>query len=196
VVSAGSVVSDIVSVEWEGDLDAYSEVTMTLSVLVDAYFEGPLTNTAVIDHPSLLEPVVVYAVAYITDDPVLQIWKTASPDPVKRGNQLLYTLKVENLGQQATGLVITDTIPNNTTYIQGSASSGGTFQSNQIQWEPSVLDALEKQTYSFRVSADSGPEIINQYYGVRSADGSVALGEPLITKVSGGGMIYLPMIAR
>jgi uncharacterized repeat protein (TIGR01451 family) len=196
IASAGAVVSDIVSVEWEGDLDAYSSVTMTLSVLVDAYYEGPLTNTAVIDHPSLLEPVVVDAVAYITDDPVLHIWKKASPDPVKRGEELLYTLNVENLGQQATGLVITDTIPDNTTYVQGSASSGGTFQNNQIQWESSVLDALEKQTFSFRVSADSGPEIINQYYGVKSVGGFVAIGEPLVTKVSGGGMIYLPLIVR
>ena len=80
-------------------------------MLVDPYFEGAITNTVVITHPSLKHDVNLAVTSYVTNDPVLQITKTASPDPVHIGTELVYTLRVTNLGQQATELVVTDTIP-------------------------------------------------------------------------------------
>ena len=134
VASAGSLTSDIVSLEWMGDVASNSEQLITFTVMVDDFFEGVVTNTATITHTSLKQDVVITAVAYITDKPVLRISKIATPDPVLVGNPLLYQIQVTNLGQQATLLVITDTIPANTSYIFGSASSGGQLVGDTVQW--------------------------------------------------------------
>lgn len=194
-VSAGTLVSDIVSLEWTGSVAAYAEEIITMTVVVDPGYEGPVTNTAVINHPSLLEPVTVEAVAYITDNPVLEIRKSASPDPVFAGDELLYTIRVTNLGQQATELVVTDTIPVNGTYIAGSASSGGMLVGNQVRWQIPVLEAEETRTFFFRVKAGGGREIVNADYGVTSAEGATAIGTPVTTTIRGG-ILFLPVIRR
>lgn len=139
VASAGQIITDIVSLTWIGDLAPYSSELITFSVLVDSDFSGAVTNTAAITHASLREEVLVKAVAYVTDKPVLQIKKVATPDPVIVHGELLYTIEVINLGQQATNLVITDVIPANTEYIINSASSGGQLIGNSIQWQIPVL---------------------------------------------------------
>lgn len=192
-VSSGTLISDIVSVEWTGSVDAYSSETITMTVLVDPGYEGPITNTAVIDHPSLLEPVTVDAVAYITDDPVLEISKSASPDPVGAGEELLYTIRVTNLGQQATDLVITDTVPANGTYVADSATGSGMLVGDQVRWQIPVLEPEETRTFSFRVEVGGGREIVNEFYGIRSAEGVSAVGPPVTTTIRGGAT-YLPLL--
>lgn len=197
IASAGQIISDIVSVEWTGNVAPFSEEVITLTVLVDDNYEGAITNTAEINHPSLLEPVTVQAVAYITDDPVLTISKQATPDPVEEGTELLYTIQVNNLGQQATQLVVTDTIPVNTTYVPGSASGNGQLVGDMIRWQVPVLESDKQRTFTFRVTVDDGEIITNELYGVRSAEGIVALGQPVMTPVFRRSTeIYLPIILK
>jgi uncharacterized repeat protein (TIGR01451 family) len=194
-VSAGTLISDIVSVAWKGSVDAFSVKTIMMTVLVDPGFEGPVKNTAVIDHPSLLEPVTVEAVAYITFDPVLMITKSASPDPVMVGDELLYTIRVSNLGQQATGLIITDTLPSNGTYVAGSGTAGAILADGQVRWQTPVLGPHESRNFSFRVTVGAGKEIVNDHYGVTSAEGISATGPPVTTTIRGG-LIYMPFAFR
>ncbi|HET7089405.1 MAG TPA: hypothetical protein VFL17_12220 [Anaerolineae bacterium] len=196
VASAGSVVSDIVTVRWTGNVDAFSSQVVTFTVRVDPGYRGPVTNTATISHSSLLTPVVVQAVAYITDLPVLFISKSASPDPVAAGSDLNYTIRVVNAGQQATGLVITDVIPTNTTYVAGSASANGQLVGNQLRWEVPVLKSGESQALAFRVKVESGQEVVNRLYAVKSAEGITSLGAPVVTRVTRGNKIYLPIVMR
>jgi len=197
VASAGTVLSDIVSVQWTGNVAAYSEERITLTVQADPGYDGPLTNTAVITHPDLLRPVTVTAVAYVTTDPVLQIRKTASPNPARAGEDLRYTIHVVNLGQQATQLVITDAVPAETTYVAGSATAGGQLMGNTLRWQTSVLDPGQSRTYAFEVTVGHGRQVVNEAYGVRSAEGATARGEPLITPITGGVPdIHLPVILR
>jgi uncharacterized repeat protein (TIGR01451 family) len=192
VATAGNVVSDIVSLMWTGSVAPFAEELITLTVLVDDEYSGPLTNTVVITHPDLLEPVSKDAVAYITDRPVLRIMKTASPDPVAVDETLEYTLKVINLGQQATGLVITDVVPSNVTY-----ESGGALSSGVVEWSHAALDAGESIAFSFRVTVDSGDQVVNADYAVECAEGERAVGEPVITTIQRAGTgIYLPLILR
>lgn len=192
--SAGQVVSDIVSIRWTGNVGPLSSEVVTFTVLVDEDFQGVITNTAVISHADLLNEVEVYAVAYITEKPVLCITKSASPDPVEKGGVLGYTIHVANLGQQATGLVITDAIPANTTYITGS---GGELVGDWVQWEIPVLKPGEGQAFAFQVTVGGGSEVLNDRYAVRCAEGVVAEGRPVTTRVAGGGhFIYLPLILR
>jgi uncharacterized repeat protein (TIGR01451 family) len=199
VASAGTVTSDIVSIRWEGDVAALSSEVVTFTVLVDEDYSGPVTNTAVISHPDLLDEIVVEAVAYITDLPVLQISKSASPDPVPQNGELHYRISVVNLGQLATGLVITDAIPDNTTYVADSATAGGEYSavSDQVRWEIEFLEPGEMRSLGFDVTV-ANVDVINERYVATCAEGVVAVGEPVMTPIRGGegGMIYLPLVLR
>lgn len=196
-VSSGQLISDIVSLHWTGDVGAYSEEVITLTVLVDPGYSGAITNTAVISHPDLVEEVTVQAVAYATNDPVLRISKSASPSPVRSGQNLEYTIRVTNLGQQATGLVISDTIPAGVTYVAGSASSGGVLLVDHVQWPLSVLEPGQSKDLFFSVKVGDGQIVINEAYGVSSAEGVSSQGTPVVTRIVGGKrFVYLPTILR
>ena len=194
--TSGKVISDIVSVDWTGSVGPLSEELITLRVLVDDGYEGPITNTAVIHHSSLQEDLTVEAVAYITDEPVLRITKQASPDPVRTGGELLYTIQVENLGQQASELVISDTIPAETSFVPYSASGNGQLVGDAVVWSHPVLPAGEKLVFTFRVKVGGVESITNSAYGVTSAEGITAYGDPVVTRVVGGPRIYLPVVRR
>src|SRR3989442_11054596 len=57
--------------------------------------------------------------------PVLVDSASDAPDPVAAGGNLTYTLSYSNTGNaNATGVVLTDTVPANTTFV--SATAGGT----------------------------------------------------------------------
>jgi uncharacterized repeat protein (TIGR01451 family) len=183
IASAGTLISDIVSLEWTGDLAPYSEQLITFTTVVDDYFKGVVTNTATITHSSLSQPVEIYAVAYITDEPVLRITKKATPDPVAGGGTLLYQIEVTNLANQATQLTISDTVPGNTFYVPDSASSGGQLVGNTVQWTFPVLNHAEALPLTFQVVVFAGREVTNADYSVGCAEGATAHGEPVITRV-------------
>jgi uncharacterized repeat protein (TIGR01451 family) len=55
----------------------------------------------------------------------LLVRKSDSPDPVRVGAQLTYTIGVENLGPTpATGVTVTDSLPNGVDLVSASSSSG------------------------------------------------------------------------
>jgi uncharacterized repeat protein (TIGR01451 family) len=193
--SAGSLVSDIVSLNWEGDVAGNSEEVITFTLLIDPFFDGVLTNTVFIDHPSLQQPVQKSAVTHVTDKPVLQITKTASPDPVSPGEELTYQIKVENLGQQATVIVVTDTLPANTELVMGSVTAGGQLQGDTLRWTTLFLPPGESRTYSFKVTVLGGKQVINDRYRVSCAEGVSARGEPVYTDVDTN-LLFMPAVFR
>jgi uncharacterized repeat protein (TIGR01451 family) len=197
VASGGEIISDIVSIHWTGGVGAFSSEVVTFTVLVDPDHQGPITNTAVISHPSLLNAVTVHAVAYVTEGPVLYITKSASPDPVEKDAELLYAIHVINLGQQATSLVITDTVPADTEYVPGSATASGQLVGEQVRWEIPVLMAGDSRTVEFRVTVRGRRQVVNELYGVTCAEGVTAAGAPVTTRIAGGGgPVYLPLVLR
>jgi uncharacterized repeat protein (TIGR01451 family) len=55
----------------------------------------------------------------------LEVLKADTPDPVLVGAPLTYTIQVANLGPQAaTGVVVTDELPTQTTFVSATATSG------------------------------------------------------------------------
>jgi uncharacterized repeat protein (TIGR01451 family) len=195
IASTGTVLSDIVSLSWRGNVAAYSTERITMTVLVDEDYEGPVTNTAIIKHPSLKENLSIFAVAYITNDPVLFIEKFDKPDPVRVGNELQYTIRVTNLGQQASELVVTDTIPINTLFVVGSASSGGKLLGNTLTWEFPVLTPGESRELTYSVRVLGGEVVVNDQYGVTCAEGVSAKGKPVTTIVILR-RHFLPLVAK
>jgi len=56
----------------------------------------------------------------------LRITKSDSPDPVRVGSNLTYTLGVENLGpDQATGVTVTDNLPKGVDLVSATGPAGG-----------------------------------------------------------------------
>jgi uncharacterized repeat protein (TIGR01451 family) len=199
VVSAGQVTSDIVSIRWEGDVAGLSSEVVTFTVLVDEDYQGPVTNTAVISHADLLNEVIVQAVAYVTDKPVLRITKSDWPDPVQENGVLHYKIIVSNRGQQATKLVISDTVPANTTIITDSITAGGKFDAagGLVQWASDFLAPGKSRAFEFHVTVEGGDEVVNERYGVRCAQGVAAQGEPVVTRITEGKKrIYLPVVMK
>ena len=168
-----------------------------MTVLVDPDFKGAITNTALISHPDLLQEIMVDAVAYITDEPILRITKSASPDPVPADSALKYTIRVVNLGQLATSLIITDAIPIGASYVPDSTSGGGILEDDILVWNTPLLQPGEDSYYTFQVEVGNGSEVINDRYGVISAEGVSATGDPVVTVIIGGIQnIYLPILSK
>ncbi|MFN2132063.1 MAG: DUF11 domain-containing protein, partial [Anaerolineae bacterium] len=137
--------------------------------------------------------------AHATEEPVLSISKSASPDPVRRGSELRYTLHVSNLGQPATELVILDPIPEGTTYVPDSATDGGRLEGGAMRWAILDLGAGESRTFAFSVTVVDASEVVNSAYSVACAEGIEAIGEPITTEVTIGGgsrIVYLPVVTR
>ncbi len=94
---------------WSGDVGFDSSVFITLTVDVEGTFEGVIVNQAEISHPDIGDPVVVSAETVVTDDPLLAITKTSTPEKPGPGKLLTYMLEVTNVGQPANGLQLTVT---------------------------------------------------------------------------------------
>jgi uncharacterized repeat protein (TIGR01451 family) len=200
IATSGQIISDIVSIKWTGDVGAFSSELVTFTVLVDDGFEGTITNTAVISHTSLAEEIWISAQTNVTDKPILQITKQATPGPVEIGDEIQYQILVQNRGQKALGLSVVDEIPNNTSFVEGSANLGGLLSGDQVQWHWPILDQNESKTFTFKVLVDGGSKIVNDKYSASSADGVIVWGLPVVTTVDigddGRGDLYLPTILK
>ena len=89
----------------------------------------------------------------------LVINKTSDPtsgSDVSPGDTIVYTLSYKNTGNTAAdNVVITDTIPANTTLVPGSISSPGTESGGVITWNFSSIAANQQGTVSFSVTVNS-----------------------------------------
>jgi uncharacterized repeat protein (TIGR01451 family) len=196
--AAEALESDIVSLVWEGDVAAQSEEVITLTVLVDEDYRGPVSNTAVITHPDLLAPVEIDAVAYVADEPVLIIEKDG-PKQVKVGAPIDYVITVQNHGQQATRVVVTDTLPAKTTLLTESISAPGEWIAADgiVKWQVPAVQAGASRSFKFSVMPSGEGTVINAAYGVTCDEGVSDTGPAWETLVGAGyHFIYLPIVMR
>src|SRR5438093_352169 len=94
---------------------------------------------------------------------------TDAPDPVGAGANLTYTLAYSNTGTaNATGVVLTDTVPANTTFV--SATVGGTLASGVSTWSAGNLAAGASGSVQMVVRVASplanGTSITNSTYSI------------------------------
>ena len=86
--------------------------------------------------------------------PSLSITKQASPNPVKAGENVTYTITVTNNGNQnATNVTITDNVPAHTTFV--SADNNGTLSGSTVTWNVGTVAAATSTTVHFTVKVDS-----------------------------------------
>ena len=120
--------------------------------------------------------------------PILAITKHDFPDPVLSGRNVTYTLLITNTGDaSATGVLITDVLPISTTFVSCSGASCGINAGNVISWAVGsiVSSTTAVVTFSVQVTTGlaSGSTIVNQDYGVVSAQTAYLAGAPEETTV-------------
>jgi uncharacterized repeat protein (TIGR01451 family) len=80
---------------------------------------------------------------------------------IQDGSEILYSLTFVNSDSQATGVTITDPLPNGTAYVSGSADHNGSYDGagNSVSWRIDSVAASDSVSVSFKVtfsgSADS-----------------------------------------
>ncbi|NJN68430.1 MAG: DUF11 domain-containing protein [Chloroflexaceae bacterium] len=122
----------------------------------------------------------------VRPSPGLVIHKTG-PDTAMLGETIIYTLTVENTNPDApvNDLLITDELPQGTTYLDGS---GGTYSlsSNAVSWTLASLAAGSSQSVAFAVMATTAaPTITNDTYDVTVGEVYPVMGEAVTTVISG-----------
>jgi len=82
--------------------------------------------------------------------------------------------------------------------VPTATTGGGVLVSNTVQWEMSTLEPGTRADLVFQVRVNEGAQVVNALYGVRSAEGVIAMGEAVITSVvkEGGGGLYLPLVLK
>jgi uncharacterized repeat protein (TIGR01451 family) len=109
---------------------------------------------------------------------ILHIEKEA-PGIVASGELITYTLTVRNDGNAlATNLVVTDTVPDDSAYIQG-----GTYINGEVQWSIAELQPGASTQMTFAVTSTA--TVVNDSYGVVADGGYSATGQrAIVTYIS------------
>ena len=133
-------------------------------IVVDTTADGTITNQVAVssdredpnpvDNTFSLDTVVT---ALIAD---LSIAKTDAPDPVGVGDDLTYTLQVNNAGpDEATDVVIDDTLPGSVTFV--SASTGCTLIAGSVTCSIASLPSGDGATFEIVVRPTAEGVITN-----------------------------------
>src|SRR5439155_1108357 len=126
--------------------------------------------------------------------PVLTISKTDAPDPVNAGSNITYTLSYSNTGNaDASGVVITDTVPGNTSFV--SATGGGTLAAGVVTWNIGALNAGSSASVQLVVQVASplanGTVITNATFSIDSNETAPVAGTAITTTVSSSPILTL-----
>jgi uncharacterized repeat protein (TIGR01451 family) len=133
----------------------------------------------------------------VPGSPVLAISKSDSPDPVGAGANLTYTLSYSNTGNaSATGVVITDTVPVNTTFV--SATGGGSLSGGVVTWSLGTLAAGASGTVQMVVRVKSplanNTTITNAAYGIDSNETALVGGAAVTTTVTSSPLLSVSAV--
>jgi len=80
------------------------------------------------------------------------------PTPLHAGQRATYTLRAENVSDQAlSGIGLTAQVPGGTRYVPGSASDLGSEAAGSLSWPEVDLAPGQQVSRSFEVLVDSGP---------------------------------------
>jgi len=85
----------------------------------------------------------------------LLLLKMDTPDPVRAGNNIIYTLQLENTGSvPLTGIVLRDPIPVGTVFVSATGGGVAAAGARQVDWAIGSLAPGAKQTVTLTVQVD------------------------------------------
>jgi uncharacterized repeat protein (TIGR01451 family) len=130
--------------------------------------------------------ITTYTTLSVYSDTVLAISK-AAPAQVNVGDALTYTITYGNIcNQDVTGVVIKDTLPENTTFVEATPAQDS-IDGNVLVWNVGDLSAQsDNRTITFTIAVDEGggDTITNSTYSIDSIEIAPVAGEEVITTVS------------
>ena len=152
------------------------------------------------------QPYALVVAGPLDDAGRLNVAKTASPSTdVLPGEEIRYTLTAQTNVATTETVVLTDTLPLNTTFV--SASDGGELEGSTVTWTIDSLvpgEPVDRELV-VRVDDDISPEttIVNESYGIANGVELPGSGAPISVPVQGPddvdpqtGRIWLPYLAR
>jgi uncharacterized repeat protein (TIGR01451 family) len=174
-------------------VDNYDDPARQDTLWLFAYQRLSMLVTSLAGEGASLSAGVTYQVpavcAPVSGQGMLSISKVDSPDPVKAGSNLTYTLTVLNTGDiAATQVVVNDSVPADTTFV---SCGGGTSCANNggvVTWQVPVLapSASVQLTLVVNVSGSltDVDVITNSSYQSDSAETDPTPGGPVTTNVT------------
>ncbi|GAA1056851.1 hypothetical protein GCM10017608_11330 [Agromyces luteolus] len=145
-----------------GNLAPSATRTMTVVVRILPGFTGELHDDARVESQTFDDDLIdnldtVTTVVSASAD--LSITKTDSPDPVLAGDDLTYTITVANGGPStATDVVVTDELPDGTTFVEGVDGNGTTVctlvQAGTVVCDLGTMAPGETRTVYLTVTVD------------------------------------------
>jgi len=142
-------------------LEPGESATLTFQAAIDKDTPDStaIANFALITAPETIpsDTVITIVKPHIPIPPELNITKAVDSTLASAGSELTYTLTVRNVGEVAVdSAVVTDAVPNLTTYVLGSASNYGAYDPdrNVITWITGPLAPGAEMDLSFKVTID------------------------------------------
>jgi uncharacterized repeat protein (TIGR01451 family) len=153
---------------WTGDVDgvgngpadiaaATASIRFPVTVTLGLENGTPITNEIQIDDGAgtILSASGVVTVSSEVD--LSDSGKTASLLEPVPGDTVVYTITVTNDGNMdAEGITVTDTVPANMTYVEGSASGSGSPSGTTLTWSDLSVDAHDSMDLTFEAMVDDG----------------------------------------
>jgi uncharacterized repeat protein (TIGR01451 family) len=116
-----------------GDLGPGESQTIVITTTAPSSTDR-ITNTALADARQRVVTQTVFATDVVTEAASLRLTKHASAGAVNVGDDLVYTLRYRNIGNQvATGVVLTDLLPSEVT-VTGIISQSPLISSDPLVW--------------------------------------------------------------
>lgn len=134
---------------------------------------GFITNTALADTSQGVMTQSLLSTNVVTQGAILQVTKSASEPAVRIGDQLVYTIRYWNDGNQvATGVTMTDTLPNDVT-ADAADPPWDVLTPDQATWNLGTLDpGVEGQVVLTVTVGGSAPRTIRNVVDVVAQPGS------------------------
>ncbi|MCP4539620.1 MAG: DUF11 domain-containing protein [Chloroflexi bacterium] len=178
-----------------GDLGPGESRTIVITTTTPA-LPSIITNTAMADAQHQVMTHTLFATQVISEGSILRVTKQGSSAVVDVGDELVYTLQYENIGNQdAIGTRLTDTLPVDVS-VTGIYSTAGTFSSPPLVWElGTVVGGAPAEEILITVTVTGGwGETLHNVADI-TAPGSFPGHAELDTDVRLG-LMYLPMVTR
>ena len=154
-ISEGGELNNDGKIVWKNDIKAGETVTVSFKVVVTADSVNLIRNTAKVngeETPETKTPVIAanktaQIVTIVDKEEVLE------NRDAKVGETIRYTITAKNTSEVAGTTVIKDSIPDGTTFVDGSIIGNGNFdkENGTITWNNVVVPAKEEVSVSFDV---------------------------------------------
>jgi uncharacterized repeat protein (TIGR01451 family) len=177
-----------------GTLAAGEVRTMVITTTSPA-FTGVITNSAVMGSWQNVMTQTLFATQIVGGGPILQVTKDGSASTVDAGGTLVYTIRYQNVGNQAaTNVTLTDTLPSDVTVM--ATFPPATQLGQQLKWDLAPLNPNDRGQVV--ITTTVGPawgKVLHNVVDITGQPGAYPGHVVLDTPVRFA-MLYLPVVTK